>query len=423
VAATNDETQSLEEAKRMNTQRRGTWTILMLAAALTLASPSLAGNWGVVITGRDAVTDPLNPQPPSLHTIDCSASPPAVYGPFLQGQLGVNTDAALDVVILKDRRSALVSTFGAMTVSRIDLSDPTNPVVTGTVLLDDGQGNTLFAEDIEVTRDGKLALVTDGGLASAVAFIDLGTFTLKSLFPLPAGMSAQAVAIARNGTVLLADYSSGKVHSGRINETGDGLADLNSITLCDAEVIGDVCQGNLARPVNIAISPNGKTALVANAFGGVVNVLKITGPGQVEPGAPFFLEGLPGGTLADPAGGQQSISFRTGKNAYVVSMVAPDPVTTDPNKNLLSWIRIGRPGTASVRETGMVELLFEGTGAFFGVDVLAVKGRYAVAGCTVSFGEGNSVAFIDLKTHSVTPVPLNNNGLPFGVALGKLRRR
>ena len=352
-----------------------------------------------------------------IHAVDLGKSPPVVYGPFLEGELSTSSGPdAFDITLLKNKKYALVSVFGESKVHRIDFQNPTNPVLAGTIKLD------FFAEDIAISPNGKFALVTDGGFSPYVAFIDLENFTVTATADISVTGNAQAVAISKdNRTVLFADYFAGKVHCGTINDTMDGFESMQSIWLCDTPVVTDTCTGNLALPVNITISPNGKTALVAVSNGGLVIVLSIQGKKgviEVVPGNPFFLSGLPGGLITDDPiqGGNQSIAFRNNKEAYVLSNFS------DLSPHQLSLIRIVGPGQAEIGETGIVDLLATGKSQFFGVDVLAIKGSKAIVGHpTGSEGTDNpnfsSVAYVDLKKRTVTPVPLNILAQPFGVAI------
>jgi len=406
----------------------------VLAAVCVFASvffffQAFAAPWGIVANSPD-INNPASTT--SIHTIDLGRTPPRVYGPFLEGQLTApeNTgDYAFDVVVLPNQRYALISVFGERKVHKVDLANPKNPVLKGTVVLDDGV-TSMFAEDIAVTTDGRLALVSDGGFSPTLAFVDVKTFTLTAIFDLGA-MSAQAVAIAPdNKTVLLADYFGGKVHYGTINAPKDGLENLNTIWLCDGEVVADTCIGNLALPLNIAISPDGKTALVAASASSfydplftftfyatdLVNVLEIRGPGDVVPGTPFFLHGLPGAISASGGGGQQSIQFRNNKKAYVVSQ------RTGGETNQLSLIQILGPGCAAVKDPGMVDLLGVASSQLFGVDVLGIAGTKALVGHASPSDDPanpnfNSVAYVDLSTGTMTPVPLKISAQPFGIAI------
>lgn len=263
---------------------------LFVLASVFCFSQAFAGSWGFVVNSPD-ISNTASTS--SIHTIDLGKSPPVVYGPFLEGELSTSTGPdAFDITLLKNKKHALVSVFGEQKVHRIDIQDPKNPVLAGTIQLD------FFAEDIAVSPNGKFALVTDGGFAPYVAFINPETFTVTATVDISATGYANAVAIAKdNKTVLFADYFGGKIHYGTVNDTMDGFDSLQSIWLCDTPVVTDTCTGNLARPVNIATSPNGKTALAAVSNGGLVIVLSIQGKkGAIEvvPGNPFFLSGLPG---------------------------------------------------------------------------------------------------------------------------------
>jgi len=407
---------------------------VIVFVSLFFSSQAVAGPWAVVGTTPDiSVTGSTT----SIHTIDLGKKPPAVYGPFLEGQIITATgDNIFDITLTKDKRYALASTFGTGQVHRIDLKNPKSPVLKGSVTLDDGNVS-MFAEDIAMTPDGKLALVSDGGFSPTIAFIDVKNFVLTSMVTLttttgtPTVVSAQAVAVAPdNKTVLFADYFAGKIHYGTINAARNGFDSLKSIWLCDTEVITTTCTGNLARPVNVAISPDGKTALVAisaaSSFYGdvtlndLVVVLEIQGPGNVVPGTPFFLHGL-AGSIFDPTeylgphgAGNQSITFADKKTAYVVTQSTGGP-------NQLSKITILGPGWAAVADPVAADLYWNGSSQLFGVDVLAISGNRAVVGHPTLSGATdanyNCVANVDLKKGTTSCIHLNNFGQPAGVVI------
>jgi hypothetical protein len=411
---------------------------VLVFVSLLLATQVFAAPWAIVATSPDvSVTTSTT----SIHTIDLGKKPPVVYGPFLEGQIITDTsDSIFDIVMLPDKKHALASTFGTKQVHRIDLKNPKSPVKKGTVTLDNGVVS-MFAEDIAVTPDGKLALVSDGGFSPTIAFIDAKNFTLTSMVTVtstteltPTVLSAQAVAIAPdNKTVLLADYFAGKVHYGTINAARNGFDTMKSLWLCDTEVITTTCTGNLARPVNIAISPDGKTALVAISsagsadgsvdFNDLVVVLEIKGTGNVVPGVPFFLHGLPGTIYSDtytgPKGsGNQSIAFRDKKQAYVVSQRTE---VGGSLTNQLSSIRILGPGWAAVEDPGMADLFWDGSSQFFGVDVLAISKEKVVVGHPTLSGtlddNLNCVAYVNLKTGTTTCLHLNNRAQPLSIVI------
>jgi hypothetical protein len=241
----------------------------------------------------------------------------------------------------------------------------------------------------------------------------------------------------------MVDYFARKVYYGTINAAKNGLENLNTIWLCDGEIdpVLDTCVGGLfARPVNVTISPDGKTALVAissadfpdfsDPLGNpalftakdIVNVLEIRGPGDVIPGTPFFLHLDPGGITGSALAGNQSIQFRNNKEAYVVSQrIDPDGLTYPTNQ--LSRIWILGPGVVELEEPAMVDLLGIASSQYFGVDVEAIKGKKALVGHVSSSDDPvanpyyNYVACVDLNTGTMTPVPLNIMAQPFGIAI------
>ena len=396
--------------------------LLSAVACVFCFTQAFAAPWAVVAVTY-AHPDNSSLDASQIHTVDLGVIPPKAYGPFLSGKLGSYGGGLFDVVMVPGQRYALISNFGDSTIHRIDLLDPTNPLWLGKVQLD------FFAEDIAVTADGKTALVTDGGFSSKVAFIDLKTFALSSTMLL-GDKYANALAIGPDGTVLFADYFGGYIHYARLN--GSGLTPLKSISLCGAELDAGVCKDNyFGRPVNVTISPNGKTALVANAsgyLGAYLNVLEIRGPGDVAPGDPFFIKGLPGGNPTDyptdnGTNGMQSIAFQSDAKAYALSQPRgyPDPDNASlwidiPHK--LSSILITGPGKAELGDNGTISMLVGGTSQLFGVDVLAIAGWQAVAGNpTVSGAFTGKMPYVNLHTRETTEFMLNNTGIPIGVAL------
>ncbi len=203
-------------------------------------------------------------------------------------------------------------------------------------------------------------------------------------------------------------------------------------------------QAPIGQPINVAISPDGKTALVAPAWGGAVFVLEIKKNGTVVPGDPFILTGLPGGELdmMNSTGGQQSIAFQDSKTAYVLShrwalpgsgstavaqpMQAGTPDADGLRPDQLCQINIKGPGRAEF-VAARYTLLNSCSGLLYGVDTLDIYKNTALVGndAADSLGIGipyetpyyNNVVYIDLKTGILTPIELNNYGIGTGVAI------
>jgi 6-phosphogluconolactonase (cycloisomerase 2 family) len=346
---------------------------LLLYGSVALAEPQ---PWLVVADEFDQ----------TIHVIDLFMDPPAVYGPFLAGQLGTG-GVLLDVAITPDHHYALVSNFDANTVYRIDLRNPTSPVVTGSV--DIG----FPPEDIAIAPNSQFALLTDGGNESRFAILDLPTFKLKATYTLTTpNAGAQAIAIGLDSqTVVICDFYNNRIIYG-ILDPNTGLV---------TESILPTGQG----PMNAAISPDGKTLLVANIYTDTVNVFQITAPGVIQQGANPTVSGLPGG--------QQSIAFAPdGKRAYVVSVASfPDQ---------LSYLQVNSPGNVILGLAGAANLLSNTDCGFFGVDVLAITpdGKYALVGNPCDEGSliSQQVSNVDLSNWDVTSINTNSQ-YPIGLAI------
>lgn len=312
---------------------------------------------------------------------------------------------------------------------------------------------SMFAEDIAITSDGTLAIVSDGGFCSTIAFINLHTFTVSSLFELYDGVPfdplnppavlpplnyANAVAITPdNQTVIMADYFSSTAIYGKINSAKNGLEEVKKIHLCpNWDPIGEKCGANdyPAQPVNVAISPDGKTALLANAGWGMLSVLKITGPETVEPGTPFQLWGLPDSyadyladeALLSPIGGlgsSQSIVFAPdGQKAYVLQNGCYASTSykkaSDPMQNQLSWVRINGPGQVSVGGLFAAMLHSKSTSQLFGVDTLTItkEGTNIFTSNPTLSGGSKIISRVNLEDLSTSAVNVNST-VPVGIEL------
>jgi DNA-binding beta-propeller fold protein YncE len=329
-----------------------------------LGSLAWAGPWGIVV----------NSQSMNINTIDLGQTPPKVYGPFLTGSLGTSGDSLLDVAITPDSNYALISNFAGQKVYRIDISDPTNPVLAGTITL------SFYAEDIAISPNGQFAVVSDGGFSNNLAFINLSSFSNYSLYTIKSSnLYAQAVAIGNdNSTVIMPDYANSRIIYGRVNATFSGLVSENNLP----------ADGN---PINISISPDGTTVLTADFWGSSVGVFQITGPGIVVPGSTPKITGF----HEYP----QSIAFSPdGKKAYVVC--AGSPVT-------FSWLQVNGPGNVTMGGERVTNLFSYSAAGYFGVDVLAVApaGNYAIASSTAYISDPHTRAsLINLGNYQATAI-------------------
>jgi len=167
--------------------------------------------------------------------------------PLLRGQLGSASGLLLDVAITPDTLTALVSNFGDGRVYILDITNRAAPWIRGRVRV------PIFAEDIDITPDGKYALVTDGGFSPYIVVIDIAKARVRQTLYTP-GAYLNSVSITPDGqTVLCADYFMGAVH----------VLTMNRYTgLLSYRAAVDV---NPYMPVNTAISPDGRTVLVCTS--------------------------------------------------------------------------------------------------------------------------------------------------------------
>lgn len=253
-----------------------------------------------------------------------------------------------------------------------------------------------LAEDIALSPDGRCALVTGGGYVGRVASIDVLSCKLVQTLSVP---GAQAVAVAADGeTVLIVetDPDRNEVHLLHLNPEDCELTRTEQhLRTRDA-------------PINVAISPDGRTALVANFGDDTVTILRIDGPGDV----------VRIGELGRLPGGQQSIAFSPdGSKAYVVSI--------DPDPDQLSVLNVNGPGDAT--DSGIrIDLHTRAQCGFYGVDCLAISpdGRKAYVGNPCddpNWGNPiNEVTIIDLVDQRVTG-QIRVGRYPVGIAFFNTR--
>jgi YVTN family beta-propeller protein len=311
----------------------------------------------------------------SIYIIDAATD--TAQGPFLR-PLGTG-NSLLDVVVVPDGSMAIVSNFDGNKVYFVDLT-VSPPVLLDSVI------TAFSAEDVALSPDGRWVLVTDGSSVARVASIDVLNRELVQTQPV---QGAQAVAVAADGeTVIVTDADHDQVHLLRLNPE-DG-----TLTYAGQRLrTGDV-------PINVAISPDGTTALVANFWEESVTVLRIDGPGDV----------VRIGEVSHLPGGQQSIAFSPdGGRAYVLSI--------DPDPDQLSVLHVNGPG--EITDSGIrIDLHTRAVAGFYGIDCLAVSpdGQKAYVGNPSDWGNPiDEVTIVDLIEYGVTgQIPVGRH--PAGVA-------
>jgi len=384
------------------------------------ATPAPLTDWVIAVgtTGTVSVID---------------ASTDIVYGPVLSGVLGTAGGGLFDVAVVPGTNLALISNFGDQTVFFVDFSQPLSPSVVTSVTLG------FYAEDIAVTRDGQVAYVTDGGFSPLVAAIDI--VSRSAAYTANLGTHyANAVAWAPDGTVIVADYFPGALHalypdaSGILTVTGtytyaltpDGqvvLADDTGGSArvsageprsaagavgTDADAFRPLDQNAVtadamnARPVNVAVAPDGQTVIMANvgAYDPPTNTLYTVGIYRITaPGVLSFT-----GAITNLTRSTQSIAFSAaGDKAYLSQNQGKVALTETDHLSVLEIV-----------EPGVVRLALDGAAVYsrvtgsqlFGVDTIAVVRNKAYLGYPTVSGGDTDLRVVDLSDYSVTELTM-----------------
>ncbi len=342
------------------------------ALGFALAEFGIAFKPGWAIVTNDGDND--------IVTYDLSTNPPTKHGPFLQGQLGGN-NGLLNVAVTPDGHYALASNWADDRVYRIDLSDPSAPALDGSLPLPFSPGS------IAISLDGSYAIVACGGRGSnQIAVIDMTGFSLKTTYTFQTnGATAAAVAIAPdNKTWVATDVVNNQILYGTYS-LASGFSGEQSLPAG-------------SHPVNVSISPDGQTVLVADAGSSEVSVYRIAGPGTLV--AEPAVTGLPSGC--------QSIAFSPdGSRAYVLSETAPCE---------LSWLSVTGPGAVSLGGAGVASLPFLSYSPAIGLDQMAISGDGRTLVFTVPLEyPSTKIALVDASTFVVSTVDTGSS-FPVGVA-------
>jgi DNA-binding beta-propeller fold protein YncE len=334
----------------------------------------------------DAAKKPMgvfvNSNTNSIQFIDPSYN--SVTPNYLGGMIGSYGGGLFDVVVTNDGKTAIVSNFGDSKIFFIDISNgfecPTKlpvPVRVG-----------MFAEDMVITPDGKYVLVADGGFSPYVTTVLLDpTFVCKNY--LGANKYANSVDITPDGTVLVSDYFQGAIHAYAFASGTGTLTHLKTVRILPF------------RPVNTAISPDGKTVIAVTAgFSGTAILCY----------DPLTKDLVYTGHIAMPSRNGQSCVFnKEGDKAYYLS--------NSQNKGTQVIVLNVSPCTVSPSGTSIKIWPSRGTSQLFGVDTIAIdpNGNYLyVTNPTLSGGIA-SVAVVDLSINQqIGYIPAM--GIPTGIA-------
>ncbi len=340
--------------------------------------------------------------------------------------MGSEGGGRFDVAVTPDGSTALISNFGDRTVFLIDITNPIQPSLITSVTI------PFFAEDIDISADGQYALVTDGGFSPRVASINVPSATLVYTAELGTRY-ANAVEVAPDGTIIVADYSGHAIHTLLLDETGVVITTGNTYTYTYPGLpITDTA--NVMRPVNVSMSPDGQTVIVCDAMTTTVGVYRVVAPGVLSfTGVVTGLQGTfdfyDDGHGNVSHGAVQSVAFNAaGDKAYAVlnALLMAGTTITEPVVDVqkIGVLNITGPGQVSLEAGGVVTLPHRGSSQLFGVDVIAIAGNKAFVGYPTLSGAADpvtrktSLAIVDLTDYSITTtmVLTAEDSIPVGVA-------
>ncbi len=395
------------------------------------------GTTGLVVyhnTNGVAMIDPVRHVISPMHlneydyTIDPETSLP------IGAPIGSESGGRMDVAMTGDGRTALISNFYDQTVFFVDLSSGA-PVVVGSASID------FAAEDIAIDPTDRWALVTDGN-NTKVAVLDIPARSW-----VPAGVDektgkpysfkvvtdegdpenpndnaygyANAVAIAPDGrTVIVADYFGfipfeTHLHVLLLDPATGGLTYSESTEpLWKQGADRNSPFPILYRPVNVAISPDGRTVIAVNASRSTSN------PQDQDPNAIFEGCNLAVFTIDSPGhitrrndvifpykidGGQSLVFSADGRRAYLHTIHKDEiPQPSDPDLFYeyaeIQVLAVDGPGR--VRRVGAMRSPTQrGTSQLFGVDILAITpdGKYLYATNPTTNGAKPVIDVYDLQ--------------------------
>jgi 6-phosphogluconolactonase (cycloisomerase 2 family) len=203
---------------------------------------------------------------------------------------------------------------------------------------------------------------------------------------------SNAVAVAPDGvTVLTADYFAGKINLFTLN--ADGV-----LTYVRSEYVLP------ARPVNVTISPDGKTAIAVSATGYKHPVFSL-GAGAME---------FTGFVTLPHKSGQSCVFSKDGTKAYVLS-------NSTYYRAMIEVMDVTGPGQVTASGVSITARPKKGTSQLFGVDTIAIDpaGFYLyVANPTLSGGV-QRISIIDLTINQQVNY-VQGNGIPTGIAFATI---
>ncbi|MGO9964383.1 MAG: YncE family protein [Acidimicrobiales bacterium] len=264
--------------------------VLGAAAVALLAIAATGCSSGTTTTTTTTTT--LPPLPPEVfayvtmigtganvglgHSVVPVEVSPGGNGPEAALEVGTYPDA---IAITPDGKRAYVTNYASNSVTPIDLE-------TGQAMAPIQLAPTAGPADIAITPDGATAYVTDAGavgtLGDSITPIDLAND--KTMPPITVGPGPQGIAITPDGRLAYVTDAGAFVpgQSGTIGST------VTPVDLTTGKALAAIPVGNA--PAAIAITPDGSTALVANANSGSVSPIDLA---DNKAGPPISVQGGP----------------------------------------------------------------------------------------------------------------------------------
>ena len=284
-----------------------------------------------VPTGNQPIGVAVSPDGKSVYVVNQSDDTVSQYDIGVAGALTLKTPATVStgsgpvfVAITPDGKSVYVTNRGG-TVSQYDVGSggaltPKTPTMVST-------GGSGLAPTVAVSPDGKSAYVSNGG-ASTVSQYDIGlsgVLTPKTPATVAAGPPGQG--FGASGVAVTPDGKSVYVANALNGGPGPGLVfqfDVGTGGALTPKPSPDAPAS--AGPLGVAVSPNGKSVYVANAFSTGVSQYDVGMGGALTPKTPAFV-----GTGVGP---MELAINPDGKSVYVpnfddatVAQLDVDPLT------------------------------------------------------------------------------------------------
>lgn len=268
----------------------GVCVALSLATAPTWAQIAVSSNDHKVTQENGVTKNVVNPPADSITIIDLGVLPVKVIG-TIDNVPGSVVGPPLSVAITPDQSLALVASS-----SKLDPADPTKLVPDDRVTVIDLKNRKILdtvktgagAAGISITRDGKRAYVSNRMAGSiSILGIDGTKVTLIKTIPLAAAEALVShIALTPDGKMGVATRNGdGKVAVVKLGD--DGLAVVGTLDVAP-------------RPYAAAVTPDGKTAVVASLgdpkANGMLTVIDLTSdpPGKIVGTADIGHESLEG---------------------------------------------------------------------------------------------------------------------------------